>query len=89
MKFSEILIFVLIVALAFAFIDAALPYLDNYVSSKSLQKTHFVSQGETLWDISEYLSCNSDIRLVIVAIKQVNKIDSLLQRNQKLILPID
>ncbi|MFW5961880.1 MAG: LysM peptidoglycan-binding domain-containing protein [bacterium] len=89
MKFSDVLILVFILGLAFIIFDSALPDLDGYLQSEIWEREYFVSKGETLWDIAEKINGDKDIRLVIAAIKEVNEIDSLLQINQKLILPID
>ena len=88
MKTIPIILSIILLVLTFVLADLKQPSLEGYVKSKSWEREYNIKKGETLWSIAEDINTNQeDPRLIILAIKEVNEIDSFIKENQKIILP--
>ena len=88
MKTIPIILSIILLVLTFVLADLKQPSLKGYVKSKSWEKEYHIKKGETLWSIAEDIRTNQeDLRLIILAIKEVNEIDSFIKENQKIVLP--
>jgi hypothetical protein len=63
------------------------PGLEDFVQLHDWGLVYTVEKGDTLWNIAADIESEFDIRLVVAAIKEVNKIESLIYEDQRIILP--
>lgn len=85
--FSSLIIGLCLFVVSFLWFGSQ-PVVESYINQYEWDNTYYVERGDTLWDLAENISsAEEDYRIVIAAIKKVNKIDSYLKVNQKIILP--